>query len=165
MQNMKKYYAVLLLVATVIVITLGYALMQSGKAKADETTYKQATAIADKINTYFDTAPGMPANLAEMDIKDAPSTIRFEKVSGLEYKFCVTYKTKSGLVDVSVANVLTGLSAASTAGSFQSSDTATTLIVDSSHKKGENCQNVKPYQLTTYNPYTGLNLDTNSTLQ
>lgn len=167
MNTMKKTYLALLVIGLVIVATLGYTLMQSDKSKADEKTYKQAVEIADQVNSYFASSYVMPANFEEMGITTAPSTMRFEKVSGLEYKFCVTYKTKSSSLGYGLENTLLGFYAGSTIDQMNSSYTASALYLLPSHTKGENCLNVKPFQYGNLLNQTQTTTDpgTTSTLQ
>jgi Tfp pilus assembly protein PilV len=135
---------------------LGMVLVQANGAKQDNTTYKKAQEVAQKLNAYTLTK-SVPSSLAAAGITDVPSTISYNQLSSTSYKFCVTYKTSSSGFDASnvQSELLSGGAVSSS--SYYDSSTSSYLSVDSTHHKGQNCQTVKSYSYDSsslYNKYT-----------
>ena len=158
MKSLKKYYTGLLVIGVIILGMTIFVISQSGKSRDDEKTYKYASEIVDKVNTYMTSATAIPSSFYEMGIKDVQPTVRYQKVSDEEYKFCVTYKTQSGLVDLSMTNLAFSLIPGSYSGYSDPSYVSSYLYLDIAHKKGENCINIKPLISAGFNqvvPATG----------
>lgn len=149
-----KYYlgigilAMLVLGLTIYVATLG------ANSKQDNNTQKKAQEVATSLNKYISKNNKIPDKLDVIDVKDIPDTIKYTKNDDGTYKFCVTYKAASSYGS-SVDGFFTGDTLQSTQEKqnpydYNISDsnktyTPSTLYLSYSHKKGENCQTVKPY--------------------
>ncbi len=155
---MKKYYIGLIVLA---VLTLGltvYVIGIGGKAKDDTKTEKSANEIATKLNDYISKNNRVPASLDAAGIKDVPSSITYSKKSDEKYEFCVTYKADKGYGSADASNLLTGALMGGmyggAAGNFSDSSSTSSyepssLYLNYTHKKGKDCQTVKPY-IQTY---------------
>lgn len=136
----------------------GYVAYVGLSSKQDVQTLKTAQEIAPKLNTFVQNNQKIPTSLDEAGISDVPSTIKYTKASDVEYSFCVTYKEASGYNDYGLGQSLVGT--ALTGGAtvyddpsyYDSQYSPESLYVSEVHKKGENCQNVKPYFSNSYNP-------------
>lgn len=127
------------------ILTLGlvvFVAMEAGKAKADLTTKKAADKIADQLNVYV-AQEGVPESLGAAGIKDVPDAVRYTKQSDTKYRFCVTYKAQSTGFnpDTVVQEAALGV-ATRGLGSSYTGDSSSYLYLQSTHKKGENCQDV-----------------------
>ncbi len=158
---MTKYYIGL---GVIGLITLGlviYTIVLGSSGKQDANTEKRANEIASKLNSYISKNRKIPASLSEAGVNDAPSTITYTKNSdGTTYKFCVTYKSATSYgsdpTELLWGGALQGASQEDNSYSSYSSDyQPATLYLSYYHKKGENCQTIKPY-INNYN-YNSLN--------
>lgn len=131
-----------LLVLFVFTISLVvYVSMQAGKAKADLKTNETASKIADKLNAYTYQS-GVPESLGAAGIRDVPDEIVYTKLSDTKFRFCITYRAESSgfKPDTVVQDAITGYYMGQLGGNGESSNY---LFIKGSHKKGENCQEVK----------------------
>ncbi|MEO6761855.1 MAG: hypothetical protein ABI220_05855 [Candidatus Saccharimonadales bacterium] len=158
---MKKWKIGLIVLGLVSVGLLVYVLIQGASSKADLSTVKSAQAIATKLNKYISNQQEVPASLAKAKIADVPNTIKYTKLPGDKYKFCVTYKAATTDVATDVQNNLTqvalggGLGGSSSRSYGGSSYNAQSLYIGSDHPAGEQCQTIKPYIYSSdmYNSY------------
>lgn len=132
------------------VLTFGlliFVLLQAQAAKTDTATYKVATKIAADLQAYTSSKNTIPSSLQEIGATKVPDTIKYTKLSSSKYKFCVSYKAESGFSSGSVTSTVLGAAygGGATASASQANADSSYLYVDSSHKKGENCQTIKPY--------------------
>jgi hypothetical protein len=150
--GIKKYYVGFIVL---VVITAGitiYTLIQGASSKQDIQTEKKAQEIATKLNSFIASKFELPASLEEAGIKDVPDTIKYTVKDDTSYKFCVTYKAASSYGSGDITSLLWGsalrdLSQVDTS-NYDSPDYASSsLYLSYYHKKGENCQTVKPYNL------------------
>jgi type II secretory pathway pseudopilin PulG len=128
-----------------LVITI-VALVGASAAKQDTQTEKNANTIATKLDSYITVNQKVPSSLAVAGIRENTSHISYTKLSDTNYKFCVTYKAASS-TSTNPIDDLTGQSiykklAASYSGTYNDSSY---LYISPVHKKGENCQTVRPY--------------------
>ncbi|MDB5182285.1 MAG: hypothetical protein JWO47_69 [Candidatus Saccharibacteria bacterium] len=155
MKDMKKYYIGLMVLGLLTFGLMVYVIVLGVQSSQDVKTEKSAQDIADKLNKYVENKQEIPSSLSAAGVKDAPKTISYSKISDEEYKFCVTYKAAKGYGSSDISSALT--SAAMTraygsaySGSSSSTYEESTLYIGYTHKKGEDCQKVKPY-LSGYN--------------
>jgi hypothetical protein len=162
--GIRKYViglSVLLLFVLGLVVWL---LIQASAVKADNTTYKSATKLASKLNDYISTKNKIPNDLKSVSKDAVPSSIRYTKLSEQRYKFCVTYNANSSNFDAT--SVQTGLMSRAFGGGLDyyggnESSELSYLYIPSTHKKGENCQTIKPY-IYSYKPAPVCNYDYSS---
>jgi hypothetical protein len=145
---MKKYYIGFAVLMAVVLVSFIYAITQASAAKADHTTNQAIEDISGKLDSYA-AANGVPGSLAAANIKNAPSTIKYTKLSDSEYKICVTYKTAASGFDAGWAGLFLGGIGDSSFGN-STDDSYFNPTVETKHKKGENCQTVKPYSYNYY---------------
>ncbi|PJE65610.1 hypothetical protein COU91_00665 [Candidatus Saccharibacteria bacterium CG10_big_fil_rev_8_21_14_0_10_47_8] len=148
---MKKYYVglMVLMIGTIglLVITLG----QAKTAKQDKETLDKAYSTSSKLDDYISQKRTIPTSLADANIKNVPSTVTYEKISSTEYKFCATFSRASDGYDAGWGSLFTGALYGSqdTSSNDTFGDSGTQEYFQAyklySHKKGENCQTVKPY--------------------
>jgi len=159
MNPMKKYYVGLLILG---VITLGltvYVISLGIQSKQDVKTEKSAQEISNKINSYISKKQKIPSSLSEVGANDVPDTIKYTKLSEEKYKFCVTYKAAKGYGSGDITSVLTNAAMSRAYGGASAyEDTSyepSSLYPSYTHKKGENCQTIKPYiySYDNYNNY------------
>ncbi|MBI1856662.1 hypothetical protein HY003_03890 [Candidatus Saccharibacteria bacterium] len=149
---MKKYYiGVTILIAITLGLT-GYIFVGATAEKQDRQTEKKAQEIVTKLNSHIRTSQKIPENLTEAGIKDVPSTISYSKQSSSEYEFCTTYKSSKGYGYSDPSSILSGMATRQLGGydtessnSVYKSSGLSSLYVNYTHKKGKNCQTVKPY--------------------
>lgn len=142
---MKKYYIGLAVLMTLTLGALIYTISQAGNAKIDAATDKAVENISSKLDTSIATKGVVPDSLQAAGIKDVPPAVTYKKLNESEYKICISYKTATSGFDASWLSLLGGVY-----GANQSGDTATTKdyfdsTVTYNHKKGLNCQTIKPY--------------------
>lgn len=145
-----KKYAIGLAVTMLFVVGLSVWLVaQAGVVKADNEAYDAATKIADKLNDYIDSEQVIPESLSDASIHNAPDSVTYTKISEEKYKFCVEYKTNSSGMDTAslTTSVMTGLYGDMSSGNYPDDDKyePTSLYINYYHKKGQDCQTVKPY--------------------
>ncbi len=147
----KKYYIGFVVLGVITIGLTIFTLTQAVSGKQDIETYKKGSQIADDLNAYISKQDKIPENLEEAGIKNVPSTIKYTKKSSSEYEFCATYKAEKTYSSNDISSVLFG-SALNSASGEGGSDSGTdyareSLYLSYTYKKGENCQNVKPYSL------------------
>ena len=148
--TLNRYKIGLAVIGAFTVFLLIFILAQAGTTRADANTFKAASDAAEKLNTYTDTKGKIPETLSETGAKNVPDTINYRKLSDETYRFCVTYKSKSTNFDARDT-----LLTAATGGSPLPNDGSNPvtsdyyLTVESSHNKGDNCQTVRPYLLSS----------------
>ncbi len=145
-----KKYAIGLAVTMLFVVGLSVWLVaQAGVVKADNKAYDTATKIADKLNGYIDSEQVIPESLSDASIHNAPDSVTYTKISEEKYKFCVEYKTNSSGMDTAslTTSVMTGLYGDMSSGNYPDDDKyePTSLYINYYHKKGQDCQTIKPY--------------------
>ncbi len=155
-----KFQAGLIVVGVFVLTMLVCVILLASGARQDIKTQKAASKAADKLNSYITSKGAIPGSLNAAGIRDMPRTISYHKVSDSSYKFCVTYKSASKNLsgDALVNAAISGYSGASSYDSYTSTES---LYIPSTHKKGENCQTIKPYLYSssynsssdTTNPY------------
>lgn len=169
---MKKYYIGLAIIILTVLGISGYGIAQATSARADKVTERRSQEIAEELNKYIEKENKAPDSLDAAGIKDVPNTIRYTKKSDTSYEFCATYKKASdNFYFGGIESVLWG-SAFSPLGGYGGYDDSdyysnypqSTLYLPYSHKQGENCQTVEPYQFsdTLYDYYDDPYLKTNS---
>ena len=159
--GLRKYQIGLALLGLATIALTVVVLVQASATKSDTKTYEAAQKAATALENYTGSKQTVPDSLAAAGVKDVPDTIKYTKLSESSYKFCATYRASS-TANFSASDIATnvllsqyGGSGASSA-SGENSDGSAFLIVSSSHKKGENCQTIKP----TF--YGGYNYDSTS---
>jgi len=162
---MKKWRIGVLVLGLLSVGLLIFVIVQGVSSKSDRQTLKQATTIADKLNSYVSDNQTVPVSLSEAGINGVPNSVSYTRQSSSTYEFCVTWKTAN--TDVS-STVQSDLYNATTNGGYSSSNSSTgygssgyqpsDLYIDSNHKAGKQCQTVKPY-VYDYNSYDNYNSD------
>lgn len=168
---MKKYYIGLFILALVTFGVVGYVLTLGIQSRQDVKTEKSAQDVADKLNNYINTKQQIPTSLAEVGAKDVPESIKYTKISEKNYKICVTYRASKGYGSSDITTVLTGAAMSRAYGSAgttgyndnPSNYEPSSLYINSTHKKGEDCQTIKPY-ISSYNSYNGSGSSSGSTI-
>lgn len=133
--------------AVIGLFTLGitiFALVSASAAKQDAKTEKAANSVATTLDTYITVNQKVPDSLAAAGVHEDTSHIKYTKLSSSSYKFCITYKTASSTTtnpidDLTGRNLYKRLAVES----YGSGDNSY-LYINPVHKKGENCQTVKP---------------------
>ncbi|HET8709108.1 MAG TPA: hypothetical protein VFL85_02385 [Candidatus Saccharimonadales bacterium] len=164
MKAIHKYYIGLGVIGAFALVMLIVVVSQGVSARQDNDTYRQATKVADKLNSYVDKNQKVPDSLADAGITDAPSTVSYTKKAADRYEFCVQYKSASdGMNMTDATSTLTEKAAeqyygyGDVSGSSSSNDYSSyldsELYLPDAHKAGRNCQTIKPYiQPTTCVP-------------
>lgn len=144
---MKKYYFGLIVL---LMLTLGltsYVLAAGKDGKKDEETNKKLDSINTKLNDHLYSENMIPASLEEVGVKDVPSTITYQKLDDERFKICVHFDSESSAFDAGPLALLTGLVFRAPTPEPSSDEELTYFDGYSlmfNHKKGENCQTVKP---------------------
>jgi hypothetical protein len=136
------------LVITIFVVSIGIS------GRQDIKTEKRANDIASVLNSYISKQSKLPDSLEAAGINDVPDTINFTKKGSQEYEFCVTYKTDVAENGGSLQNAITTAAMQKVSGSMMGNTSLNypanpavdnqVLLISSSHKKGKDCQTVKP---------------------
>lgn len=148
---MKKYYIGIAIICLLTLGFAGYVAYVGIDSKQDVQTLKSAREIETKLNSYVQQNQKIPESLDEVGVKDVPSTIKYTKESDTEYSFCMTYKTASGFNDYGLGQSLVGpaltggVNVYDDPGYYNNQYTPESLYISEAHKKGENCQTIKPY--------------------
>lgn len=148
---MKKYYFGLVVLAILTVLATAITLTNANNAKRDEETSKKAESISMNLSEYLYQQNKVPATLAEAGITDVPSTITYQQLDSTRFKFCVYYDRASSSFDAGPLAFITGATYnAPVTGSDDEQEQSylDTYSFSFIHKKGNNCQTVKP-MLTT----------------
>jgi hypothetical protein len=138
--------------SVLFVLTLGLAgwlFMQAGDVKADTKTYESAQKIATELDRYITDQNKIPMSLNIATDERVPAEVKYTKLSDERYRFCVTYKAANSQVDFGDAQSKLLMNAYGATGSALKADEESYLYVSSSHKKGENCQTIKPYLMSS----------------
>lgn len=145
--GIKKYYIGFSVLAVVVLGSLIYTVSLAGAAKTDSATNKAVEKISTKLDTYI-SSNGVPASLDAADLSGMPDTIKYTKISDSQFKICINYKSAAGGFDASWASLLGGAFGAGQAG-YQPDNNSEFFSgsVEFFHKKGDNCQTIKPYTL------------------
>ncbi len=161
---LRKYKIGLAALGVLTLVLFVFVLIQGQSAKADTKTYDEAQKAATALETYTSTKGTIPESLSAAGDTSAPSSVQYTKVSDSSYKLCVTYKAASGFSSSDVTSrVLSGAYGASYPPATNSDTTTSYLYISPDHKKGQNCQTVKPYLYGGYNSYYGGSSSTSST--
>lgn len=151
--GIKKYYVGFTIIVLFMLGALIFTLSQAASAKTDKKTDSAVDQIATKLEIYIAKNGSIPETLGKADINDVPSTVVYTKVSSSQYKICFDYKNASSGFDAGWTSLFFG-------GSFntpyeQNDSKTDNTYFDSSvsyhHKKGQNCQDVKPTLYQGYN--------------
>jgi hypothetical protein len=118
-------------------------LLQANSVRADNKTYQAADKISRDLESYISAKNKIPAKLSEATKESIPETVKYTKLSSSRYKFCVTYKAASS--DLSASDISARVLSSTYSSEYQSDQEETYLYLSPSHKKGENCQTIKPY--------------------
>jgi type II secretory pathway pseudopilin PulG len=150
--SLAKYRVGLAVIGLFAVGILVVVLIQAGANKQDTATYNRATTMANTLNDYISSKNIVPESLAGAGINNAAANIRYHKLSSSSYKFCVDYKTTSSGFNATgvVTDLATGVTGQSGAASSGNTSPNTYLYLNSTHRKGENCQTIQP---TLYNSF------------
>lgn len=153
-------------------LTLGLAsyVLAAGKdGKKDEETNKKLDSISTKLTDHIYSENTIPESLEEVGVKDIPSTVKYQKLDDERFKICVHYDNESSAFDAGPFALLTGL--VFRAPTPETSTDEELTYFDSyslmyNHKKGENCQTVKPIMPGDFNTnFDGLDTQTDLNLQ
>lgn len=169
MQNKLGKYKIGL--AIIGVFALGIVVMvvvQAGTTKQDNDTYKQASKIATKLESYVSSHDRIPESLTQIGGPAAPSSVTYHKLSEAKYEFCVTYKADSSGFDATslgtdlATTALTGIPSGYSGSSSSDTPESSYLYLNSTHHKGKNCQTIKPYIYNTSSSYDLNSIDSSS---
>lgn len=161
MRALAKYKIGLAVIGAFTLVIVAVVIAQASATKQDSATYTSATKIADSLNNYVNQNQTIPDSLSSAGVPIVPPAVTYHKLSVSSYRFCVAYKaTSSGFNAASVeSNLIAGGALSSSA---PSADT-TSLYIDSSHHKGQNCQTIKPDTTSgVYSPYGSTGCDPSS---
>lgn len=146
---MKKYYIGIIVLAVMTLGFTGFVLTLAGDAKQDTEVQERAQEIAGQLNDYISENKTIPESLDEVGIKDVPAQISYTKDSSEVYTFCVDYINETNYTSMNPASLVGGsaLRDASTMyeDSFEYDYKPSSLYISAYHKKGKDCQTVKPY--------------------
>ena len=155
---MKKYYISLTILVALSLGLVGFTLAAGKDSKKDEETSKKVDSVSNKLMDYIYQKGRLPSSFEEADIKNVPSTIRYERLDSERFKFCVYYDKAGSSFDAGPLALLTGLifraqpvDETSQDGEKAYLDSYTLVYV---HKKGDNCQTIKPGALDVQFPDT-----------
>lgn len=149
--SLKKYYIGIIVLILIALGFLVYAITQSGGAKKDRATNAAVESIGSKLDSNISSKDRIPADLAEAGITKMPPSVTYTKLSESKYKICLYYYQANNGLDADWSSIITaGL------GSTQSVQTDSSYFdtfVEFSHKKGENCQTIRPVLFdSTFSP-------------
>ena len=153
---MKKYYLGLVILVVLSLGLVGFTLAAGKDSKKDEETSKKVESVSNRLMDYIYQEGRLPSSFEEANIKNAPSTIRYERLDNERFKFCVYYDKAGSSFDAGPLALLTGLIFRAQPVDEASQDEekayldSYTLIY--AHKKGDNCQTVNPGGLNTQFP-------------
>lgn len=146
---MKKYYIGIIVLAVMALGFTGFVVVLAGEAKQDTLAQERAQEISDQLNDYISENKIIPESLDEIGARDVPAQISYTKDSSEEYTFCVTYKNETSYTSVDPVSLLMGIALRDSSqiydDSFESSYKPSSLYVSAYHKKGKDCQTIKPY--------------------
>jgi type II secretory pathway pseudopilin PulG len=151
---MKNYKIGLAIICALVLGLTIYTLVLGVNSKQDIATDKKAQEIATKLNDYITNNQRIPKKISEVGVNDVPAAISYNYKSNTEYEFCVTYKAasqgyNSGISDVLTSPLTSRLYGTTSSGDQEISANSTykpsSLYFYGGHKKGANCQTVKPY--------------------
>lgn len=146
---MKKYKLGLLLLAVLVLGLAVYTMVLASGSKQDKKTEAKDQEISTALNSYVTEKDKIPASLDEAGVNDVPNSIKYKKLSDEEYQVCVTYKSAGNMYQSIGLSPFSLLNFTSMYGninaSMPESTSRTVYYPGYSHKKGENCQTVKPY--------------------
>lgn len=144
---MKKYYIGLAILMAIALGLTVFVLANGKDSKLDDETAAKAETIGNKITDYMYAHNSVPDSLATVGVTDAPSTITYQKIDAETFKFCANFKSSGSSFDAGPTGLLTGLL-------YKGAVTPTTNNANSpyldvyslryQHKKGNNCQTIKP---------------------
>jgi|GEM_PF-2039026 len=141
-----KYQLGLLVLGLLTIGLVVVVLVQAGATKRDTTVYQQANKVADKLNSYVESAGTVPESLAAAGISRPDAAISYQKLSASSYRFCVTYRANSSDFDPSaVADTLATAGALGSGLTTWDTSSDSYLTVSAAHHRGANCQTIKPY--------------------
>jgi hypothetical protein len=153
-RGLRKYQIGLAILGLITVAMTILVLVQAGGIKADSKTYAAAQQAATSLENYIASKQVVPASLSAAGITDTSDTIKYTKLSDSSYKFCASYRTASNpsfSASDLTGSLLTAQYGAQPSAQSYGTDGQTTLVVTSDHKKGDNCQTIKPSLYNSYN--------------
>lgn len=160
--KIKKYYIGFGVLMLLTFALLFYTIALGSKAKVDAKTDKALSNISQKLDSFIYDKNKIPNSLAEAGAKDVPASIIYTKESSTTYKFCVNYQNASSGFDGGWTWLLFGgfMGSGAYMDDYYSDNNEEKSYLDIyslqySHKKGQNCQTVKPY-IDSYNSSPGL---------
>ena len=152
---MKKYYIGFIVLMAVCLGALAYTLTQAGDAKADKATDQVVEQVAAKMDTYTSNNAAVPKKLSDIGIKNAPSTVSYQAISDTKYKICFNYHAATSGFDAGWGSLLLGGITGGSGSNYQpqanyGNSGYFDSSVETSHKKGPNCQTVETYSAGLY---------------
>lgn len=150
-KGITKYYIGLGLLMILALGCLIYAFSQAGAAKTDRQTNKTVEQISSKLSTKIAQTGEIPNSLQEAGVSDLSPTVDYKKLSTTQYKVCIEYKAASGGFDAGWWSLLGGAYDNSNTDVYGGNDSSYfDSTVTYKHKKGQNCQTIKPYGVGDY---------------
>jgi type II secretory pathway pseudopilin PulG len=153
-RGLRKYQIGLAILGVITVAMTSVVLVQAGDVKADGKTYAAAQQAATSLENYISSKQSVPASLSAAGVKDLPGSITYTKLSDSSYKFCATYRSASNASYSAgdlTSSLLTGQYSTQPSSQSYGTDSQSTLLITSDHKKGDNCQTIKPSLYNSYN--------------
>lgn len=149
-KGIAKYYIGVVVLVVFAAGLVGYTIASGSDAKTDKKTTEKANAVAMKLDSQISMDGKIPENLDALGVKDIPPTVTYKKISDEKYKFCVTYKSAGSAFDAGLFSLFGGALYGGALSAGAESYEPSEGYLDSyyliyNHKKGENCQTVKPY--------------------
>lgn len=148
---MKKYYFGFIALAILTIGAIAITLAHANDGKRDDETSKKVDTISTELTSYLYQQNKIPVTLGEAGISNVPSTISYQKLDNERFKFCAYYDHSSSSFDAGPLAFITGLVFNAPAVDNSSNDEKTYLdgySLSFVHKKGNNCQTVKPMLAT-----------------
>ncbi len=168
MNGIKKYYIGLGIIGLIAVAAVILLAVKGSSVKQDKITNKRAGEISTALDNYIQDKNEIPDSLGDVGEKDVPDTIKYSKVSKEKYSICLSYKADSstGYGGMGIYDLISGgaisknqdtveyqYSASGLGGDFGYHE-ETYFRPPYSHKKGENCQTIKPnISYSSYDDY------------
>lgn len=149
--SLKKYYIGITVLILIAFGFLVYTITQSGGAKKDRATNAVVESIGDKLDNNISDKNRIPVDLAEAGITKMPPSVTYTRLSDSQYKICFYYYQANNGLDADWSSIVTaGLNSTQTG---QSDHSYFDSSLEFSHKKGQNCQTVKPVLFdSTFSP-------------
>jgi len=148
-----KYYLVFSLLVLFTAGAVVYTLSLASSSNKDQTTQDKVVEASSKLEGYIAKNNQLPTNLDDAGINNIPSTLTYKKISDTKYRLCANYTTASSGFSGGWTSIFTGALSSLHSTSSLASNIGYLDVYNLAynHQKGQNCQTVKPIDLTSSN--------------